>query len=315
MAVVYEPVSGREFPRFSGIKTFFRLPHVPVDADYDIALVGLPFDGGLSYRPGARFAPTRVREASSLGRVFHMGRFESFTKKIKAADIGDCPVVPIDMNKTYERIQAFYGRLLGLHKRVITVGGDHSITLPILREIRKAHGKPVRFIHFDAHLDTYPPAWDCDYHHGSFARHAVEEGLIDPAGSIQIGIRGPLTGADDLEFVKRHKIRVCTVDEIRDAGIKTFVDSLPDFGDAPTYISFDIDCLDPAYAPGTGTPVVGGLTTYETQRILRGLKVKNLVGCDIVEVSPPFDPSEITSLAAVDTMFEFLSLYAAQAPA
>lgn len=308
--ITYEPLSGREFPRFSGIKTFFRLPHVPIDADYDVGLIGLPFDGGLSYRPGARFAPSRVREVSSLGRVFHMGRMESFTKKIKVADIGDCPTVPIDMTKTYERIQTHYGRLLALGKRLITVGGDHSITLPILREMRKKYGKPLRFIHFDAHLDTYPPAWDCDYHHGSFARHAVEEGLVDPQHYHMIGIRGPLTGADDLAFVRKHGVTVHTVDEVRDGNLRAFVASLPDFGTEPTYISFDIDCLDPAYAPGTGTPVVGGLTTYETQQILRGLKVKNLVGADIVEVSPPFDHSDITSLAALDAMFEFLALIA-----
>lgn len=309
---VYEPLSGREFPRFSGIKTFFRLPHVPVDADYEIGIVGVPFDGGLSYRPGARFAPSKVREVSSLGRVFHWSRYESFTKKIKAADIGDCPVVPVDLQKTYERIQNFFRKAYSLNKRLISVGGDHSVTLPILREVRKAIGKPLRFIHFDAHLDTYPPAWDCEYHHGSFARHAVEEGLIDPKGSVQIGIRGPLTGPDDLEFVKKHGVTVHTVDHIRDMGLRAFVSSLPDFGKDPVYISFDIDCLDPAYAPGTGTPVVGGLTSYETQQILRGLKVKNLVGADIVEVSPAYDSSEITSLAALDTMFEFLSLFAAQ---
>lgn len=311
MSIVYEPLSGAEFPRFSGIKTFFRLPHVPIDADYDVGLVGLPFDGGLTYRPGTRFAPSRVREASSLGRAFHMGRMEGFTKKIKAADIGDCPVVPIDLKMTYERIQTFYGKLMSLGKKVITVGGDHSMTLPILREVRKKYGKPLQFLHFDAHLDTWPEAWGCDYHHGSFARHAVEEGLVDPKRYHMFGIRGPLVGAEDLSFVKKHGVTVHTVDAIRDQGIAAFVSSLPHFGNEPTYISFDIDCLDPAYAPGTGTPVVGGLTTYETQRILRGLRVGNLVGADIVEVSPPYDHADITSLAAFDTMFELLALYSA----
>lgn len=313
MSFKYEPLSGREFPRFSGIKTFFRLPHVPIDADYDVGILGLPFDGGLSYRPGARFAPSRVREISSLGRVFHYGRMESFIKKIKAADIGDCPSVPIDLEMTYQRIQDFYGRVLGLGKRLITVGGDHSITLPILREMRKRHGKPLAFIHFDAHLDTYPPAWDKDYHHGSFARHAVEEGLVDPKRYHMIGIRGPFTGSDDLDFVKKQGITVHTIDEIREKGAKAVASALPDFGVEPTYISYDIDCLDPAYAPGTGTPVPGGLTTYETQLILRGLRVRNLVGADIVEISPPFDHSDITALAGLDAMFEFLALFAAQA--
>lgn len=309
----YHPVSGRVLPRFAGIKTFFRLPHVPIEADYDIALLGLPFDGGLSYRPGARFAPSRVREVSSLGRVFHMGRMESFTSKMKVADIGDCPAVPISLEKTYDIIQKYYGHLLSLGKKTITVGGDHSTTLPILREMRKRYGKPLRFIHFDAHLDTYPAAWEMDYHHGSFARHAVEEGLVDPEHYHMIGIRGPLAGGDDLDFVKKHGIKVHTVDEVRDMGLRPFIASLPDFGTEPTYISYDIDCLDPSCAPGTGTPVPGGLTTYETQQIFRGLKVKGLVGADIVEVSPPFDVSDLTSLAALDAMFEMLGIYAGQA--
>jgi agmatinase/guanidinopropionase len=274
--------------------------------------VGLPFDGGVSYRPGARFAPTKVRELSSLGRVFHMGRMEGFTKKIKAADIGDCPTVPINLQATYERIQSYYGHLLGLGKKVITVGGDHSTTLPILREMRRRHGQPLRFLHFDAHLDTYAPAWDQEYHHGSFARHAVEEGLVDPKWYHMFGIRGPLTGDDDLAFVRKHGITVHTVDQIRMGHIREFIANLPDFGNEPTYISYDIDCLDPAFAPGTGTPVPGGLTTYETQQILRGVKVRGLVGADIVEISPPFDHSDITALAGLDAMFEFLAMYAAQ---
>lgn len=313
MSTVYEPLSGREFPRFSGIKTFFRLPHVPIDADYDVGIIGLPFDGGLSYRPGARFAPSRVREITSLGRVFHMGRMEAFTKKVKAADIGDCPTVPISLEKTYERIEQFYGKLLSMGKRTITVGGDHSTTLPILRQMRKKYGKPLSFIHFDAHLDTYPAAWGMDYHHGAFARHAVEEGLVDPKKYHMIGIRGPLTGSDDLAFIKKHGITIHTMDDIREKGAKNLALSLPDFGKEPTYITYDVDCLDPSCAPGTGTPVPGGMTTYETQMFLRNLKVKNLVGADIVEISPPYDVSDLTALAGMDAMFEFLAIFADQA--
>lgn len=312
MAHRYHPVSGRELPRFSGIKTFFRLPHVAVDADYDVGIVGLPFDGGASYRPGQRFAPTHVREISSLGRVFHMGRMADFTEAIKVADVGDVPTVPINLEMTYEKIEKFFDLGLGKGKRFITVGGDHSVTLPILRSVRKAVGKPVRLIHFDAHFDTYPAAWDCEYHHGSFARHAVEEGLIDSKGSIQIGIRGPLAGGSDLDFVKKSGIRVATVDEIRRGSLDVFLKSLPDFGDDPVYISYDVDCLDPAFAPGTGTPVPGGLTTYEVQQIMRALKIKRLVGADVVELSPPFDSSEITALAALDAVFELIGLMAAR---
>lgn len=306
----YKPLSGREFPRYSGMKTFFRLPHVAVDSDYDVGIAGVPYDGGVSYRPGARFAPAKVREASSLGRGFHWSRGVNFFEKLKVADIGDCPTVPIDLAQTYIAIEKYFGNLLALKKRFVAIGGDHSTTLPLLRSTHKAYGKPLNLIHFDAHLDTYPAAWNCEYHHGSFLRHAVEEGLVNPEKTLQIGIRGPLAGGDDLDFVKKHKIQVTTVDDIRVQGLEMFVRNLPEFNDGPTYISFDIDCLDPAYAPGTGTPVVGGLTTYETQRILRGLKIKNLVACDVVELSPPFDHSDITALAVVDTVFEFLSLMA-----
>ena len=303
----FKPLSGREFPRFSGIKTFFRLPIADVQENFDVALFGIPYDGAVSYRPGARFAPTQIREASSLGRGFHMTRAISLFERLKVADIGDCPTVPIDQTQTYEKIEKFASEILKTNKKFISIGGDHSTTLPLLRAMKKKFGVPLNFIHFDAHLDTYPAAWGCEYHHGSFARHAIEEGLVDPKKMLQIGIRGPLAGSDDLKIVTAHHVQVCTVDDIREKPIQEFLKTLPSFT-GPTYISFDIDCLDPAYAPGTGTPVPGGLTTYETQRILRALKIENLVGADIVEVCPPFDSSQITSLAAVDTMFELLCL-------
>ncbi|MBX3033027.1 MAG: agmatinase [Bdellovibrionaceae bacterium] len=306
----FKPLSGRQFPRFSAIKTFFRLPIAEVNQDFDLALFGIPFDGGVSYRPGARFAPTAVREASSLGRGFHMSRGLTVFEKMRVADIGDCPTVPIDIGQTYARIEEFVGQIVNGGKKFISCGGDHSTTLPVLRALRKKHGRPLAFIHFDAHLDTYPAAWGCEYHHGAFARHAVEEGLVDPKKMLQIGIRGPLAGGDDLNFVRQNGIRVITVDELRNTTLNDALHNLPTFDDTPAYISYDIDCLDPAFAPGTGTPVPGGLTTYETQRILRALKVPNLVGADIVEISPPFDQSQITALAGVDAMFEIMCLMA-----
>ena len=303
----FKPMSGREFPRFSGIKTFFRLPIADISEKFDVALFGIPYDGGVSYRPGARFAPTLIREVSSLGRGFHMTRALSLFEKIKAADIGDCPTVPIDQVQTYERIEKFSTQILDTNKKFISIGGDHSTTLPLLRSLKKKYQTPLHFIHFDAHLDTYPAAWGCEYHHGAFARHAVEEGLVNPKTMLQIGIRGPLAAQDDLKFVNSNGINVRTVDDIRDQPLSEFLKKLPSFT-GPTYISFDIDCLDPAYAPGTGTPVPGGLTTYEIQRILRALKIENLVGADIVEVCPAFDPSQITGIAAVDVMFELMCL-------
>ncbi len=307
MSKEFKPLSGREFPRFSGIKTFFRLPIADIQESFDVALFGIPYDGAVSYRPGARFAPTQIRDASSLGRGFHMTRAISLFERLKVADIGDCPTVPIDQVQTYEKIEKFATEILKTNKKFISIGGDHSTTLPLLRALKKKYGVPLSFIHFDAHLDTYPAAWGCEYHHGSFARHAIEEGLVDPKKMLQVGIRGPLAASSDLKIVTDHQVQVCTVDDIREKPIQEFLKTLPSFT-GPTYISFDIDCLDPAYAPGTGTPVPGGLTTYETQRILRALKIENLVGADIVEVCPPFDSSQITSLAAVDTMFELLCL-------
>lgn len=301
----FKPMSGREFPRFSAIKTFFRLPEAGLKEAFDVAITGVPFDGGVSYRPGARFAPQKVRELSSLGRAYHWGRGVDVFAKLKVADIGDSPTVPIDLKQTYEKIEKHFTSILKAKKRFLAIGGDHSTTLPILRAVRAHTGEPVNLIHFDAHLDTYPAAWGQEYHHGAFARHAVDEGLVKPVGMVQIGLRGPLAGGEDLDFVKKNKITTVTVDDIRDNGIEAVVKKFPKFK-GPTYITYDIDCLDPAYAPGTGTPVPGGLTTYEVQRIFRALKIDTLVGADVVELSPPYDQSDISALAAVDAAFEIL---------
>ena len=306
------PLEGRQSPRFSGIKTFFRLPFTDLSADYEVALFGLPYDGAVSYRPGARFGPSRIRETSSLGRGYHWPLGLNWAKQLKVADIGDCATIPLDQDRTYKLIQEFVGKLLQNNKKIIGVGGDHSLTLPILRAMNEKYGL-IRFLHFDAHLDTFPAAWGCEYHHGAFLRHAIEEKLVKPENVFQFGVRGPLADPHSLQFAIEKKININTVDDIRKEGIETFIQKLPSYEDSiPTYISFDIDCLDPSCAPGTGTPVVGGLTTYETQKILRSFKIHNLVGADVMEVSPPYDTSEITCLAAVDVMFEFLSLYTKQ---
>jgi guanidinopropionase len=304
----FYPLSGREFPRFSSHKTFFRLPISKLNEKYDVALFGTPFDGGTSYRPGSRFGPSKIRELSSLGRSYNWGREIDVFNKIKVADVGDCPTVPISIDKSYEKIQSFAEKVLNLDKKFISVGGDHSTTLPLLRAIKNKYKKNINLIHFDAHLDTYPAAWDCEYHHGSFLRHVVEEGLIPGHRVFQFGIRGPLASKEDLNFIKKNKLNVFTIDKIREKNLLSFCKTLPRFSDGVTYISFDIDCLDPAYAPGTGTPVPGGLTSYEVQKILRLLKIKNLVAADLVEVCPAYDPTEITSLLAVDIIFEMLTL-------
>lgn len=307
------PLSGREMPRFGGIKTFFRLPHYkPSEGSFtevDIALFGLPFDGSVSYRPGARFAPSRIREVSSLGRGYHLSRDASVFGEINVVDAGDCSVIPMSVEKTYELIERFSGDLCVQNKKFISVGGDHSTTLAHLRALKAYHQKPLSLIHFDAHLDTYPAAWGCEYHHGAFVRHAVLEELIDPKSSVQIVIRGPLAGKADLDFNNEHGLPYVTVDDLREKGLKEIIKGLPPYSsDQNVFLSFDIDCLDPSCAPGTGTPVPGGLTTYEVQKLLQGLKIENLLAADVVEVSPPYDVSDITSLAAVDVMFEILCL-------
>lgn len=309
----FKPLEGRQFPRFSGIKTFFRLPVVEVTEKFDVALFGIPFDGGATYRTGQRFAPSAIREASSLGRGYHWGRDVHFSNAIKVADVGDCPTVPIDLKQTYSRIEKFTSEILATKKRFVACGGDHSVTLPLLRALNKFYKKPLGFIHFDAHFDTYPPAWDCEYHHGTFARHAIEEKLVDPKKMIQIGLRGPFAVKDDARYSQEHGVTVWTVDDIRKKGVETLIKKWPPFGDTPTYLSFDVDSLDPAFAPGTGTPVIGGLSSYEAQQLLRSLPPVNLVGADIVEVIPSYDSSQITQLLAVDVMFEILSHMAAHA--
>ncbi|MEK6773144.1 MAG: agmatinase [Bdellovibrionota bacterium] len=306
----FKPLSGRLSPRFAAIKTFFRLPHVSPEEGYDVGIFGIPSDVGVSYRPGARFAPAHVRESSSLGRGFHWNRGVNLFEKLKVADIGDCPVTPLSLDQTMAQIETYVLNLLKLKKKFIAVGGDHSNTLPILRALKKHYGKPLAFIHFDAHLDTYPAAWGCEYHHGAFARHAVEEGLVDPQKMLQIGLRGPLATAEDLDFVTKNKIKTITIDDIRAGHLNDFLKKLPSFDSTPTYLSFDVDCLDPAFAPGTGTPVPGGLTTYEAQKILQNLKIPNLVGADLMEICPAYDSSDITALAGVDVLFESLCLMA-----
>ena len=319
-AIEFIPLSGRQFPRYSAIKTFFRLPYIDLlnysaqksvpTPHFDIALMGIPFDGGVSYRPGGRFAPSKVRETSSLGRGFHLSRGLSLFKKVKIADIGDCSTVPLDLSTTHKLIEEAATKALNSGRKVVSCGGDHSTTLPMLRAYRKKYGRPLGLVHFDAHLDTYPAAWGIEVHHGSFLRHAVEEGLVDPTKVIQLGIRGPLAGGDDLDFVKKHKFNLFTVDDIRAVPLNQFTKQIPTWKNTPTYISFDVDCLDPAYAPGTGTPVPGGLTSYEVQKIFQALTCGPIVGGDIVEVSPPYDHADITSLVAVDAMFEILCLIA-----
>ena len=301
----YTDITKRAYPRFSGAHTFFRLEHEkPDDIKSNTLLCGIPFDGGATYRSGARMAPSRIRELSALGRGYHPQWNQDVFEILKPVDAGDIPTNPISLEKTYALIEKHIFELAKDKKKILSAGGDHSITLPILRALSKIYG-PLNLIHFDAHYDTYPQAYGEEYHHGTFVRHAVLEKCVRQV--FQFGIRGPYTVKKDMDFSRQYGIQVFTVDDIKSKGLKV-LSELPELLKGPSYLSFDVDCLDPAYAPGTGTPVPGGLSSYESQQILRHLKIENLIGGDVVEVNPSYDHGDITSLTAVSTLFEILNL-------
>ena len=307
MAGPLQPIDAFESPRFGQPPTFMRLPYCRDLAAIDTALVGVPFDGGTSYRPGTRFGPREIRSQSSMIRPFnHVLKTNPFTTR-RVADYGDIDVAPISIERTYEKIETTIAKMLEYRVFPIAVGGDHSITLPILRAIAKRHG-PVGLVHIDAHLDTWDEYFGAKYFHGTPFRRAVEEGLIDPRQSIQIGIRGPLYAEDDFDFQARHGMVVVPIGEVKEQGVAATAERWRALVRGRVYVSFDIDSVDPAYAPGTGTPEVGGLTSYEALCLVRSLLGLQVVGFDLVEVSPSYDgPGQITALLAANLLFEFLS--------
>ncbi|MFQ6016636.1 MAG: agmatinase [Kiloniellaceae bacterium] len=306
----FKPVSGNVMPRFSGIATFMRLRHVEDPAGIDIGLIGVPWDGGTTNRAGARHGPRQIRDMSTMVRnVHHRSRIKPF-ELCKCADLGDVPVNPIDLDDTLDRIEKFYDRVYKAGVLPLSAGGDHLITLPIMRAI--ARDRPVGMVHFDAHTDTWDRYFgDNLYTHGTPFRRAVEEGLLDPKRTVQIGIRGALYGDGESDWGSDRGIRVIDIDEFYGIGVDAVIaEARRVVGGGPTYISFDVDGLDPVYAPGTGTPEIGGFTTYEAQKMLRGLQGLNLVGGDVVEVAPPFDPSGNTAIVGATMMFEILCVLA-----
>jgi agmatinase len=289
-----------------------RLPHVRDPASLDVALVGIPFDGGTSYRPGARFGPRAVRDQSALIRPWNPVLKVAPFERLRVADYGDVDVVPVSIERTLEVIEREIGRLVEHGVTPVSVGGDHSVTLPVLRALAKRHG-PVALIHFDAHPDTWDEYFGSKYFHGTPFRRAVEERLIDPRRTVQIGIRGPLYGPHDFDFHAEHGLEVLRIEEVKAHGVDWVADRLRRLAGTPVYCSFDIDAVDPAYAPGTGTPEVGGLTAYEALSLVRALQGLALVGADLVEVSPLYDgPGQVTALLAANLLFELLSLLALQ---
>jgi guanidinopropionase len=305
-----EPVDAAIVPRFGAIPTFMRLPHIPDPARVDIALIGVPWDGGTTNRAGARHGPREIRNMSSFMRkVHHVSRIAPY-ELARIADLGDAPVNPIDLGDSLARIERFFRTVHEAGAVPLSAGGDHLITLPILRAI--ARERPVGLIHFDAHSDTNDRYFgDNRYTHGTPFRRAVEEGLLDPKRTVQIGIRGSIYSAGDMDFAESSGMRVIYMEEFCRLGEeKVIAEARRVVGEEPAYVSFDVDGLDPVFAPGTGTPEIGGMTTREAQHVVRGLEGLNLVGGDVVEVSPPFDPSGNTALVGASFMFEIMCLLA-----
>ena len=297
-------------PRYTGLATFMRAPYKPDLNDVELGLIGVPFDGGVTNRPGARHGPREIRNQSSLIRRMNQATGVSPHDLCSIADIGDAWVEkPYTLEGAHDEIEAFYQNVAAKNITPLTAGGDHSITLPIFRAIAKK--QPVGMVHFDAHCDTGDDYMGSKFHHGAPFSRAVEEGLLDPKRTIQIGIRGSLNDPDVWKFSHDSGMRVIYIEEYFKLGWEAVIKQARKIvGDGPTYISFDVDALDPVFAPGTGTPEVGGYTTLEAQLMLRGLSGLNLIGGDVVEVAPPFDPSGNTALVGATMMFEIMCLLA-----
>jgi len=306
-----QPISGTVIPRFAGPSTFARLPELRDVSHCDVAIVGIPFDAGTSYRPGARFGPQAIRQASRHLRTQYHPAYdtEPFAEQ-QVADAGDISCNPYNIEKAVLEIQKGATDLLGKVDRIISLGGDHTIALPLLRAVNHYHG-PVALVHFDAHLDTWDTYYGAPYTHGTPFRRAAEEKLFLESASMHVGIRGPLYSRDDLKNDKELGFKVIHCDEFQSEGIDHVVKRIRDrVGDKPMYLSIDIDVLDPAHAPGTGTPEIAGMSSRELVGVLRGLAGLNIISADVVEVSPAYDHAELTSLSAATTVFEITNLFA-----
>lgn len=304
------PVDASVVPRFAGIATFARLPTLDEVSRADIAVVGVPFDSGVSYRPGARFGPSHVREASRLLRPYNPAQDVFPFGAQQVADAGDIAANPFDIDAAVGEVEAAARQLAQRAGRLVTIGGDHTVALPLLRAVAAQHG-PVAVLHFDAHLDTWDTYFGAPTTHGTPFRRASEEGLIDLTASMHVGIRGPLYDKGDLVDDARLGFAIVTSEQIEEDGVPAAIERIrARIGTAPLYISIDIDVLDPAHAPGTGTPEAGGMTSRELLRILRALSDLNIVGADVVEVSPAYDHAQMTAVAASHVVYELLSAMA-----
>jgi guanidinopropionase len=303
-----QPVSGLVTPRFGGVATFYRLPHVALEdaAGIDIGIVGIPWDGGTTNRPGPRHGPRQMRDQSSMVRRMHQTTRVVPYDHANVADLGDCSVNPASVDDSLARVETYFKSLIAKGIKPLCAGGDHLCSLPVLRAVGAK--KPVGMIHFDAHTDLYDSYFGgFRYTHGTPFKRAIEEGVLDPKRTVQIGIRGSAYDMDDIEYGEKMGVRIIRIEEAMEKGPQAIMaEARKIVGDQDTYVSFDIDMLDPVYAPGTGTPEIGGFTTFQAQQMLRGLRGLNIVGADVVEVSPPFDASGMTAYAGVTMMFEIL---------
>ena len=307
-----QPVSGTVVPRYAGPSTFARLPELRDVEDCDVAIIGVPFDAGTSYRPGARFGPQSVRQASRQLRTNYHPNYDVEPFKVQqVADAGDIACNPFDIDEAIKQIEKGSTELLQKVGSIVTIGGDHTIALPSLRSINKKVGGPVALVHFDAHLDTWDTYFGAPYTHGTPFRRAREEKLFLDDASMHIGIRGPLYSTNDLKNDRELGFKTIHCDEFQTNTIDQIVKRIKDrIGNNPLYISIDIDVLDPAHAPGTGTPEVAGMTTREILNVLRGLAGSQLVSADVVEVAPAYDHAELTSTAAATIVYELINIIA-----
>ncbi|MCC3284068.1 agmatinase [Arthrobacter sp. zg-Y916] len=303
------PIDAAQVPRYAGAATYARLPRLDQVDHADVAVVGVPFDTGVSYRPGARFGGNHIREASRLLRPYNPAQDTSPFENLQVADAGDLAVNPFNINEAIETIQAGALDLTEGGTKLLTLGGDHTIALPLLRAAAERAGEPVAMLHFDAHLDTWDTYFGAEYTHGTPFRRAVEEGILDTEAISHVGTRGPLYGKKDLEDDKRFGFGIVTSSDVFRQGVDEVVAKLRDrIGNRPLYISVDIDVLDPAHAPGTGTPEAGGMTSRELLEILRGMRGMNLIGADVVEVAPAYDHADITAVAASHVAYDLITL-------
>ena len=306
----YKPITPQQQPKFAGIKTFMRLPHSQTIKGIDFAVTGVPWDGATSYRTGQRLGPDAIRKVSVTLRPYNLALDVDIFEHCSGVDYGDLPVIAGYIEDTYSKIEAELCPLVEVGVIPVLMGGDHSVTLPELRAVAKTHG-PVALIHFDSHTDTNDQYFGKPYYHGSPFRRAVEENILLAENSIQVGMRGSVYSKDAYDDSTALGFKVITMSAVREMGLRELMETVRErVGQHKVFVTYDIDVVDPAFAPGTGTPEVGGFTSAEAVDLVRGLKGLNFVGFDVVEVLPDKDPAEITALLAANIVYEYLSLIA-----